>query len=106
MKDRRPGESLWLEWDDDESVTYFTHGHVDLSDSVVRRALASALQRDGVVDSLGQGFKAVEAAETALGYVGRLPEEEELSRCDADGETYQDGMVELPTPATFVVVSV
>jgi hypothetical protein len=102
VKDRRPGESLWLEWDDEDQLVYYTLGHVSLQEDVIRRALASVLQRDGIVDSLGEGFRAVEGARVEKGYFGPLPDDEFYLRCDADGETYQDGMVEEVFPATFV----
>ena len=49
------GELLWKEWTGEGyeplheySVTFFTEDHIDLENELIRRALASALQRDGV----------------------------------------------------------
>ena len=67
MKDSRVGELLWKEWTGDGfdctfdvSAVFFTDDHVDLENDVVRRALASALQRDGISISLGNGFQSIE----------------------------------------------
>ena len=45
MKDQRPGESLWEEWQGlgydskvDSSVIYYTFEHIDLENDLVRRA--------------------------------------------------------------------
>ena len=53
MKDKRTGECLWFEWSGDgfavsrpSSIIFFTYDHVDLEIDLIRRALASALQRD------------------------------------------------------------
>ena len=63
MKDSRVGELLWKEWTGEGyeplheySVTFFTEDHIDLENDLIRRALASALQRDGVSVSLGNGL--------------------------------------------------
>ena len=59
MKDVRIGEHLWSEWDGEGyqnllecGVVYYTLEHIDLENELVRRGLASALQRDGVAYSL------------------------------------------------------
>ena len=64
VKDSRVGELLWKEWTGDgfdpqldESIVFFTDEHVDLENELIRRALASALQRDGISISLGNGFQ-------------------------------------------------
>ncbi len=53
-----------MEWDGYEynpikqdPIIYYTFDSVDTTNEIVRRALASALQRDGVAFSLGHGFK-------------------------------------------------
>ena len=63
MKDSRIGETLWSEWDganyqplEQNSMVFYTEEHVDLSNDLIRRALASTIQRDGHTDSLSQAF--------------------------------------------------
>lgn len=102
-KDSRIGESLWREWSGDldsseaSSIVFFTDTHVDLQHDVVVRALASALQRDGVVDTLGQGYKSVESGTVQHLHAGYLYEEDdELVICNVDGETfYGDSVIEV-----------
>jgi ABC-type transport system substrate-binding protein len=111
MKDSRAGECLWFEWSgDDISVTgsfsfiFFTYDHIDLDEDVIRRALASSLQRDGVVDSLGEGYRAVETADIIHGYVGYVDGEIYLTACDEHGITEYDDVVDSPREATWAVI--
>lgn len=113
MKDSRVGELLWKEWTGEgfnphfkESVVFFTDEHVDLENEVVRRALASALQRDGVSISLGDGFKSIEAAKTTFGYAGEVDQDVDLSVCDENGETPYGDVVDDVFPITWVEVVV
>jgi hypothetical protein len=94
MKDTRPGEELWEEWYgsgylfvNSDSSAYYTFDHVDLDNEIVRRALASALQRDGISHSLGDGFKLIEGREPCYGWVGSSDFDEEFTVCDEHGET-------------------
>ena len=109
MKDNRIGEALWDEWygegydaDLEDIVVYYTFDHVDISHDVVRRALASAIQRDGVVDSLGDGFKAIETAKVVQGWVGFAEGEHVYSVCDYVGETYFGDFVDDVREITWV----
>jgi hypothetical protein len=103
MKDKRPGESLWEPWEGwGGRSAYLTVGHVDLESEVVRRALASAMQRDGVVDSLFEGFQLVSVSEVVTGWVGIVDEEREYTLCDASGETDFGDVVASPIEATIV----
>lgn len=110
MKDSRIGESLWFIWDSDNQALFdclivHTEGHVDVEHEVVRRALASMLQREGIALSLSQGFMMIDAGEVTLGYCG-TPEENptEVVACDIDGEN-EDGLVlSNITPTTWVKV--
>lgn len=111
MKDSRVGELLWKEWIGDGfdplftgSVTFFTEDHVDLENELVRRALASALQRDGISISLGSGFQSLENANISYGYAGEVDEDINLSVCDEDGETLYGDMVDRILPVTWVEV--
>lgn len=91
MKDSRIGESLWLEWTGDgitaDCVHYFTDDHVDLDNEIVRRALASALQRDGIAVSLAEGFGYIDRAAKHHMHAGVLDQELDLTLCDEDGMT-------------------
>lgn len=95
MKDSRIGESLWLEWMSDDysspdSIVFYTEDHIDLENDIVKRALASTLQRDGIVSSLAEGFRYVETAYSYHGYAGFLDGDFDLTMCNEFGET-KDG---------------
>lgn len=109
MRDVRHGEHLWLSWEGEgyfpdtrSELVYFTLGHVDLDNELVRRALASTLQRDGIVDALSDGFKLMEASVHQQGHAGILPGESEYLVCDEDGETEYGDRVEEVLDATWV----
>jgi hypothetical protein len=92
MKDSRAGESLWSEWSGDDhehdsDVVFYTVSHVEVDNDVVRRALASALQRDGIVDSLAQGYALAESAIFRHARAGTIDGERDLVICDEHGET-------------------
>ncbi len=112
MKESRAGEALWSEWHGhllgqlEEAAVFFTIEHVDISDEIVKRALASAVQRSGAADSLGQAFKIVEAAEGIHGYAGAIDEDSELTVCDIDGETFYGDTVDEVFPITWVDINV
>ena len=106
----RKGESLWSEWAGTgyqvqglSTLIYVTEAHVDINNDVVLRALASAVQRDGVVDSLADGFRAIKPFSTILGYSGEV-EGLELTVCDENGETYYGDIVDEIIPTTWVEV--
>lgn len=112
MKDSRKGEALWKEWTGDgydtayeDSVIFFTDEHVDIENEVVRRALASTIQRDGLTTSLGLGFKALEDAQVSFGYAGEIDGDIDLTVCDEEGETCTGDVVDHVVPITFVEVS-
>jgi hypothetical protein len=112
MRNDRAGESLWLEWDgegypleDPDATILYTLDHVDVHDEVPRRALASALQRYGIVDGLGGGYKAAERAVGTQGYAGTIDGERALTACDEDGSTFYGDELEDYYPVTWVEVS-
>ncbi|NDF98569.1 MAG: hypothetical protein EB101_06535 [Chitinophagia bacterium] len=111
MKDSRIGELLWKEWTGDgfdpqlnDSVVFFTDEHVDLENEIVRRALASALQRDGISISLGNGFQSLESSSITYGYAGEVDGDIDLSVCDEAGETPYGDAVDTVIPITWVEV--
>jgi hypothetical protein len=111
VKDSRVGELLWKEWTGcgyeplhEDSVTFFTEDHVDLENELIRRALASALQRDGVSISLGNGFKYLESAVINYGYAGEIDSDTDFTACDEDGETREGEIVDHTLPITWVEV--
>lgn len=111
MKNDRPGEHLWHEWDgelydhqDHNKIVYYTEQHIDLENDIVKRALASSLQRDGVVDTLVQGFRAIEHAELVYGWAGILQDELVLTSCDEFGETFYGDLVENLVEITFIEI--
>ena len=113
MRDSRIGECLWREWTGegyepsrDDALIFYTDDHVDVEHDIVRRALASALQRDGSAVTLGQGYGAIEGAVISQGYVGEVDGSREYYLCDEDGETPHGDLVDNLTPVTWVEVLV
>ena len=109
MRDSRAGQALWFEWSGEgyEPTTpakyiFFTETHVDVENEVVRRALASAIQREGLVFSLGNGSGSIDTAEVVHGYCGTLVDERDLIVCNSDGETEHGDTVEHMNAATWV----
>lgn len=109
MKNNRIGEHLWHEWDGElydsgveDSIVYYTHGFVDTQLDVVKRALASALQRDGIADSLANGFSMVDRAKIVYGWAGIEDNAHALTVCDEDGETCYGDLLKEPSEITFI----
>ena len=109
MKDIRVGENLWSEWDGEgyknfleNGVTYYTFEHVDLENDLVRRGLASALQRDGVAYSLADAFSILEAMAISHGWVGEVEGEQCFTICDETGETFLGDLVLEPLEVTLI----
>lgn len=111
-KDSRIGESLWQEWTGDgyepfhgnSAIVFFTETHVDVEHEVVRRALASALQRDGSVSSLGHAFAALESAIVTHGHAGEIEGSRDLTLCDEQGETREGECVDEVLAITWVEI--
>jgi hypothetical protein len=111
MKSDRPGDFLWEEWQGlgydpkvDFSVIYYTFDHIDLENDLVRRALASALQRDGVAISLGDGFNLIDKCSPNYGWAGIIEGEEEYAVCDENGETEYGDLVDSILPITWIEI--
>lgn len=111
MKDSRKGECLWIEWSGEgyipsrpSSIIFYTHDHVDLDIDVVKRALASSLQRDGFVVSLGDGYKSVETSPIVYGFSGHVDTEIYLAACDESGETNYGDIVDEVFETTWVEI--
>ena len=110
MKSFRAGEALWSEWTgkpsskDEDVVVFFTEGAVSLDTLVVKQGLASALQRDGIVDSLGGCFRLIDnlTTSTVQQYYGYAHGDPELSLCDDDGETTDGDLIANKVLGTFV----
>lgn len=108
----RKGENLWSEWVGlgyskkmYGSVVFYTVGHVDIEHEIVRRGLASAIQRDGIFDTLGQAYKAINDWTSAQGWAGEVDEDPELSICSSEGETRNGDYVDNVFNITWVEVS-
>jgi hypothetical protein len=113
MKNDRLGDWLWEEWDgcdydisfDSElGVVYCTFEKVDLNNDLVKRALASCLQRDGVADSLSEGFSLIEKSKVSYGFSGYLEGEKSPVVCNENGETELGDQVELLKSTTWVEI--
>lgn len=111
MKDSRPGESLWEEWEGsgydpkvDCSIIYYTFDHIDLENDLIRRALASALQRDGVAISLGDGFNLIDKCIPNYGWSGIIEDEEGYVVCNDQAETEYGDIVDSILPITWIEI--
>lgn len=112
MKDSRKGEALWSEWEGynfpfsfgDSSLIFYTEDHVDIEHEVVKRALASTLQRDGIVSSLNQGFNLIDSGKITQGYAGSVDSDIYLTICDEDGITDSGDLVDDIIYITFAEV--
>lgn len=108
MKDSRVGESLWEEWEGlgyetlEDKKIFYTIDHVSLDNEIVRRALASTLQRDGIADSLGDGFKLLEKSVVSHNWAGFMEEDNEINLCDDSGYTLYGDFIEDINPVTIV----
>lgn len=108
MRNDRIGEHLWDEWDgdlyetasSDPKAIYYTLGHVDLENPIVRRALASAIQRDGVALSLSHAFQMIE--NSTIQQVWIAYDEICYVVCDEQGETYYGDIFDDIEPSTFI----
>ncbi len=113
MKNDRPGEWLWEQWEgegfqayDESSVVYVTFDDVDIHNDVVKRALASCIQRDGISDSLSEGFQMVERASITSGFVGFIEGEKFPFVTDEFGETLDGDETDYIAQATWVEIGV
>lgn len=86
------------------SSVFYTEDHIDIEIDVVKRALASAIQRDGTSDSLGQAYRLIEHGESVLTYAGSVGGEVYLTLCDVNGETRYGDQVDEVIPITLVEV--
>jgi len=109
MKDSRVGESLWSEWTgedygqfDRSDVVFYTNDHVDLDNDLVKRSIASALQREGIAVSLGEGYRYSEVAHITYGYAGTVDGSFDLCTCDEFGETRDGDIVDQIVKITWV----
>lgn len=109
MRDSRAGQALWSIWEGEgyeptTSAKYIFHtdAHVDVENDVVRRALASAIQREGLVFSLGNGYGSIDSATVVQGYCGYLPGDRDLTVCDEDGDTPYGDHIDIPIFTTWV----
>lgn len=110
MKNDRVGDWLWEEWDGegyepsdhDKDIFYCTYEWVDVSNDLVKRALASCLQRDGVADSLAEGFSLIENGSVSKIYAGLLDGEKVLIICNEFGETEFGDLVKTLYSVTLV----
>jgi ABC-type transport system substrate-binding protein len=109
MKDKRHGQELWLEWigsgyflTKQDPIVYYTIDHIDIENELVRKALASALQRDGIYDSLNESFKAIDAGIVCSGWAGVLEDELDLVVCTELGESEYGDILEDVQPVTWV----
>ncbi len=111
MKELRTGQTLWSEWFgygftpcNSLSIVYSTIEHVSLDTEVVIRGLASLLQREGIVESLGQGYSKAEKSKVVHGYAGVIDNSREMYVCNFAGETREGDNVDKVYEVTWVEV--
>lgn len=113
MKDSRKGEALWSEWEgyghhyefNDSGLLFYTEEHVDVENEIVRRALASSLQRDGIVSSLADGFRLIDNGKINQTYAGPVDGDMYWTICDNDGYTTEGTEVDTVYEITIVEVA-
>lgn len=110
-KDSRIGESLWFIWDGEDydfssesSIVFYTKEHVDLEEDLIRKALASAIQREGIADSLSGGFSLISSGITQHLYSGYSPISEREYICDSNGVSSRGEDLLSVIPVTVVEV--
>lgn len=111
MKDSRAGESLWSLWEGEgyvnelgSPIVYYTEGHVDVDHEVVGKALASVIQRDGIVYSLYEAYTLIDSGVSSQSWAGSFTGEMYQEVCDEDGRTSYGSLVDNLVPVTFVEV--
>ena len=75
-----------------------------MDNELVRRGLASTLQRDGVADSLADGFKLIELSSADVGWAGVIIDEKEYWACDENGETEYGDSVQNTVLITWIEI--
>ena len=75
-----------------------------MENDLVRRALASALQRDGVAVSLGDGFNMIDKSTPVHGWSGIINGELEFTVCDDLGETEYGDIVGAALATTWIEI--
>ena len=73
-----------------------------MENEIVFRALACALQRDGVASSLGDGFKIANLSTTTIGWSGVVGGERYRMVCYQDGITESGDLVEDLQKTTWI----
>lgn len=111
-KDSRIGESLWYIWEGEDyqpsletSVVYYTEDVVNIDNEIVRKALASSLQRDGIVNSLFEAFKLIDLSYAVYGNIGFLDGSFIPQLCDDFGKNKNDDQLDNVQKTTWVEVA-
>jgi hypothetical protein len=110
-KDSRIGESLWFIWDGEnqdpfheDSIVFYTEEHIDIEEDVVRKALASSIQREGISDSLSGGFTLIASGASGHSYAGYCLDSERQLICNADGYSESGSFLSGVVPITWVEI--
>jgi hypothetical protein len=110
-KDSRIGESLWFIWDGDskepfheDSIVFYTEEHVDIEEDVVRKALASSIQREGISDSLSGGFMLIASGASGHSYAGYSLDYETQAICNSNGYSESGLILSEVVPITWVEI--
>jgi hypothetical protein len=110
-KDSRIGESLWFIWEGDskepfhkDSIVFYTEEHVDIEEDVVRKALASSIQREGISDSLSGGFMLIASGASGHSYAGYSTDYETQAICNSNGYSESGLILSKVAPITWVEI--
>ena len=110
-KDSRIGESLWFIWDGEghevssnESIVFYTEEHIDIEQDVVRKALASSIQREGISDSLSGGFSLIASGISGHSFAGSSLVSEKQYICNDAGVSESEEQLSGVVPITWVEI--
>ena len=110
-KDSRIGESLWFIWDgeghslsSDDSIVFYTEEHIDIEEDVVRKALASSIQREGISDSLSGGFSLIASGISGHSFAGYSLVSERQYICNDSGASESEEQLTGVVPITWVEI--
>lgn len=101
-----------MEWDGndyspelDDPIIYYTIGNIDPNHEVIKRALASAIQRDGIAVSLGEANKLIDSGHCVHGHGVHAGGAYEFSFYEDEYISYPGVETDSPADLTFVEIS-
>lgn len=109
MKDHRHGEHLWMEWTGEgytpstsAEIVFYAEEIVNINIPLIQKALASALQREGIVDSLSDGYNLISKGTAVHGYFGYVGGDIIPTACSVLGITEYGEKLEAFNSCTWI----